>query len=66
MRRTLEHCSLITLYGKPKQYDGKCEGFQVSEEDDEPCEQCMDCKLNVYYDPNDNEMATDEYLRSGY
>lgn len=66
MKRTLEHCSLITKYGKPKQYDGKCEGFQKSNTDDEPCNQCMDCKLNVFYDVNDNEMVTDEYLRSGY
>lgn len=63
MRRTLEHCSLITKYGKPNQYDGKCEGFQKDRDDDEPCEQCMNCKFQIFYDGNDNEM-TDKYLRS--
>ena len=65
-KRTLDHCKLITEMGKPHQANGKCDGFQKSDDNDEPCETCMNCKLNTFYDKNDNEMATDEYLRSGY
>lgn len=32
------------------QYKGKCEGFRTSENDDEPCEICKECKLNVYHE----------------
>ena len=54
MTRTLDHCLLIRLsiydgLGKPRQYDGKCEGFAKSEYDDEPCERCKKCKLNTMY-----------------
>lgn len=55
MKRTLEHCSLITKYGKPNLYDDKCEGFQKDKDDDEPCEQCMSCKLNVFCDESEGE-----------
>lgn len=48
MNRTLENCSLIKKYGKPNQYDGKCEGLQRSSIDDEPCDICKKCRLNVY------------------
>lgn len=47
MKRTLENCALIKRIGKPKQYDGKCEGMQRSEYDDEPCDTCQNCPL--YY-----------------
>lgn len=47
---TLENCSLIREYGKPIQLDGKCEGFGTSKNDDEPCEICKECNLNVYYE----------------
>lgn len=49
-RKTIENCSLIKVYGKPMQYDGKCEGFDTSKNDDEPCRTCKGCKLNVYYE----------------
>lgn len=50
-KRTLDHCSIITLLGfKPNQYDGKCEGFQVDKDNDEPCETCKNCKLNIFYE----------------
>ena len=53
MNRTLEHCGLITkmedILGKPKQYDGKCEGY-CSADRDEPCERCRECKLNTSYE----------------
>lgn len=50
-KRTLDHCSLITkMGGKPQQYDGKCEGFQKGNDNDEPCEICMKCKLNTFYE----------------
>lgn len=52
MKRTLNNCSLIgKMYiyqGKPKQYDGKCEGY-CGVDRDEPIEQCRECKLNVGY-----------------
>lgn len=51
MRRTLEHCSLITkLQDKPQQEDGKCYGFARDYDDDEPCDICMECKLNIYHE----------------
>lgn len=50
MKRTLENCSLIRKLGSVRQYDGKCEGFQRSDMDDEPCDICKECKLNVYYE----------------
>lgn len=50
-KRTLQNCSLIKKYGKPEQYNGLCEGFGRSENDDEPCEICKECKLHyLYYD----------------
>ncbi len=50
-KRTLENCRLITKMGvKPQQQDGKCDGFQKSENDDEPCNTCMECKLNTFYE----------------
>ena len=49
-KRTLEHCRLITEFGKPKQTDGKCDGFQASSENDEPCEVCKRCRLNTFYE----------------
>lgn len=54
-KRTLEHCSLITKcvragIGRPHQLGGQCEGYQKSTDDDEPCEQCKKCKLNIYYE----------------
>jgi hypothetical protein len=68
-KRTLEHCSLITKclkagIGKPDQKNGKCNGYQKSENDDEPCETCMECKLQEDYHDNHHQM--DEYERSGY
>lgn len=55
MKRTLEHCSAITTAvrngeGKPKQAEGKCYGYQKSQTDDEPCYECMNCKLNAFYE----------------
>lgn len=53
-RRTLDHCRMISKYqgmlGKPRQQDGKCEGYQKSKGDDEPCETCKECKLNTFYE----------------
>lgn len=51
-KRTLNHCRLITQFGKPRQHDGKCDGFQKSGTDDEPCEICRKCKLNTFYEDN--------------
>lgn len=50
MKRTLENCKLANKYGAPNHYDGKCEGFQKSSEDDEPCEICKECKLHLFYE----------------
>lgn len=53
-RRTLDHCRMISKYqdllGKPQQRDGKCDGYQKSQGDDEPCETCKECKLNTFYE----------------
>lgn len=50
MKRTLDNCSLIKEMGsKPRQYDGRCEGFGGSD-GDEPCQKCKECKLNVWYE----------------
>lgn len=53
-KRTLDHCRMITKYqdllGRPRQQDGKCDGYQKSEDDDEPCETCKECKLNSFYE----------------
>lgn len=50
-KRTLDHCGLITrMGGKPQQQNGKCDGFQKSNDNDEPCEICMKCKLNTFYE----------------
>lgn len=38
------------MLGKPRQQDGKCDGYQKSEGDDEPCETCKECKLNTFYE----------------
>ena len=46
MKRTLENCRLVKVYGTPNQYDGKCEGFGTSDIDDEPCEVCKRCPLH--------------------
>jgi hypothetical protein len=68
-RRTLDHCGLITRcmkagIGKPVQRSGKCEGYQKSDNDDEPCETCIECRLQMDYHDNHHQM--DEYERSGY
>jgi hypothetical protein len=44
--RTLDNCKLVQRLGRPRQYDGRCEGFQRGETDDEPCETCKSCKLH--------------------
>lgn len=50
-KRTLEHCRLITKMGvRPRQHDGKCDGFQKAANNDEPCNICMKCKLNTFYE----------------
>lgn len=49
-KRTLDHCKLITAFGKPHQANGKCDGYQKTEVNDEPCETCKKCKLNTFYE----------------
>lgn len=44
--RTLDNCRLVTAYGKPRQYDGKCEGYGTDYDNDEPCEICKRCELH--------------------
>ena len=55
MKRTLENCSLIKKMGDrgtsyPEQRDGKCGGYCVSRDNDEPCDICKDCKFNEFYE----------------
>lgn len=47
MSRTMDRCRLIKRYGPPRRYDGKCEGFAKSNDDDETCDTCKKCR--VYY-----------------
>lgn len=54
-KRTLDHCSLITRcvkagLEKPVQRNGKCLGYQKSQINGEPCEQCKSCKLNDFFE----------------
>jgi hypothetical protein len=56
--RTIANCSVIKSglrlgIGRPltekvndKEY---CQGYQKSDDDDEPYEGCMNCKLNIFY-----------------
>lgn len=47
--KTIKNCSLIKkMRIKPYEANGKCEGFQKSEFDDEPCEICKHCRFNMY------------------
>ena len=59
MKRTLDHCGLITKMGDkdspPKQINGKCEGYQKSCINDEPCEICKRCKLCIYNEEGEGE-----------
>ena len=54
MQRTLDNCTLIKRcvkagIGEPQQWYNiqKCEGYQRSEDDDEPCEQCKKCRFCI-------------------
>lgn len=52
--KTLIDCDLVLGcidigIGRPRQYDGKCEGYAKSDYDDEPCERCKNCELNTMY-----------------
>lgn len=56
MQRTLANCSLIKRQaqlgvGKPEQYYNlnKCLGY-ASGDNDEPCEQCKSCSLNLSFE----------------
>lgn len=47
--KTIENCQLIKrmikeMVGYPLIKDGKCEGYVISEENDEPCDTCKECK----------------------
>lgn len=58
--KTIQNCKIIKKAlgegeGLPKVYDGRCEGYQVSQTDDEPCGPCKRCKLNIFYDDGDND-----------
>lgn len=55
MKRTFENCSLIQQrrrkgFGVPQQRNDFCLGYQKGENDDEPCEKCKSCKLNISYE----------------
>ena len=60
MKRTLENCSLIQLMirhwqGRPEQRNGKCLGYGMGYDDDEPCDICKKCKLCESYEDGDGE-----------
>ena len=54
-KRTVKNCRLIKKMvaegvGTPKIFpDGSCDGYADWNED-EPCEKCKSCKLNVWYE----------------
>ena len=55
MTRTIENCTLIKKCvkdgtGEPERFwnINRCEGYQKSGYDDEPCEQCKKCKYCIY------------------
>jgi hypothetical protein len=50
VKRTPDNCKLVKKYGKPDMTDERCDGFQKSEIDDEPCNTCMECKWNTFYE----------------
>lgn len=50
--RTIDNCKLNKGKNPDSQY-GKCYGFQESEHNDEPCEECSKCKLWDGYEPED-------------
>lgn len=57
MQRTLATCSLIKKQvklgvGEPEQYYNlnKCLGYASGDNDDEPCEQCKSCSLNLSFE----------------
>lgn len=54
IEEVMELCWLIHKYkkceGVPKIIDGKCEGYQIDENNDEPCETCKECRFNTYYE----------------
>ena len=51
--RTIRRCKLIRKDGENPRYmvmnDNKCEGYQKSYYDDEPCELCKTCKISQFY-----------------
>lgn len=60
MKRTLDNCSLIKKcvrkgIGEPEQRNGSCLGYQKSENDDEPCNECKCCTLNISYEKDGAE-----------
>ena len=57
--RTIENCRVIKRAiwqgeGSPQKekLNSKvfCQGYQRSEKDDEPCEECKNCRLNIFYE----------------
>ena len=47
--KTIDNCRVIKLamkemIGTPDIYNGTCQGYAVSEIDDEPCDKCKRCK----------------------
>ena len=58
-KRTIENCKVIERgvrkgEGEPlkEEHNGKmfCQGYQRSEQDDEPYEECKNCRLNIFYE----------------
>lgn len=54
-KQTINDCSFIKEcvlkgLGEPSQNNGQCAGYQKSEIDDEPCEKCINCELNEFYE----------------
>lgn len=46
----LEKREIIPCTNAEKTSEGKCRGYQKSEQDDEPAERCKGCKQNIFYE----------------
>lgn len=54
-KRTPDNCSIIKKYGEPGRCSGKCNGFAVSDANDEPCYPCKRCTYYISYEAEDAE-----------
>lgn len=54
-KRTPENCSIIKKYGEPGRCGGKCNGFAVNSENDEPRDPCKRCTYCISHEAEEAE-----------